>query len=77
MYRTKDGTGIYQFGYIENPDDGTFEIDIQRQPSYNGRYDGGHVTHRLSSDRGGNKICVTVGKEPRDIEAAVQRLRMC
>ena len=42
--------GLYQNGYI-------VEIDILYMPSYNYRDTGLHYTHRLTSERGGYKIC--------------------
>jgi len=46
-YRTKDGQADYSFN-IERQRDGTWRPYIERQPSYQGRADDGHVTHRLS-----------------------------
>lgn len=65
-YRTLDGTGYYQFRYAQVGNH--FEIDILNQPSYGGRDTSATVTHRLSSSRGGSKICISSGHEPRDIE---------
>lgn len=67
-YRTKCGTGIYKFRYVDLGD--FFEIDILEQPSYNGRPSGGHASHRLPSDRGGEKICLAPGHEPKTIDQA-------
>lgn len=67
-YRTKNGKGLYSFRYVDIG--GKFEIDILSQPSYAGKSSGGHITHRLSSSRGGQKICINTGKEPKDIETA-------
>lgn len=67
-YRTKDGSGIYKFRFVNIG--GKFEIDILSQPSYAGRSDGTITSHRLPSARGGKKICLTTGKEPKDITAA-------
>ncbi len=67
-YRTKDGMAHYKFRYVDIG--GKFEIDILSQPSYEGRDESSSVSHRLSSDRGGKKICLSVGKEPTDLETA-------
>ncbi len=67
-YRTKDGSSIYKFRFVNIG--GKFEIDILSQPSYSGRSDGSIASHRLPSARGGKKICLTTGKEPKDITAA-------
>lgn len=67
-YRTKDGSGIFKFRFVDLG--GKFEIDIDSQPSYGVRNDDSHATHRLSSARGGKKICITVGKEPKTLESA-------
>lgn len=67
-YRTKDGFAFYRFRYVKIS--GHFEIDILKQPSYGGRSTGCHITHRLSSSRGGKKICISRGREPKTIEKA-------
>ena len=67
-YRTKDGSGVYKFRFVKVGS--KFEIDIASQPSYAGRNDGANVAHRLPSSRGGKKICVSVGREPKDLESA-------
>jgi hypothetical protein len=67
-YRTKDSSGLYKFRFVDLG--GKFEIDILFQPSYGTRNDGGNATHRLPSSRGGKKICISVGKEPKTIESA-------
>lgn len=67
-YRTKDGSAFYKFRYVDLG--GKFEIDILEQPSYSGRADSAHVTHKLPSDRGGEKICIASGSEPTGIEGA-------
>ncbi len=67
-YRTKDGSGIYKFRFVKVGS--KFEIDITSQPSYAGRDEGANTAHRLPSSRGGKKICISTGKEPKDIGAA-------
>lgn len=67
-YRTKDGLGIYKFRFVNIG--GKIVIDILSQPSYAGRGESSSVTHRLSSSRGGQKICLSAGKEPTTIESA-------
>jgi hypothetical protein len=67
-YRTKDGMGIYKFRFVDLG--GKFEIDIDSQPSYGVRNNGSLATHRLPSSRGGKKICISVGKEPKTLETA-------
>ncbi len=67
-YRTKCGRGVYKFRYVDLGN--YFEIDILSQPSYNGRSFGGHITHRLSSSRGGYKICIASPHVPKTIDVA-------
>lgn len=67
-YRTKDGKALYKFRFVNI--DGKFEIDILNQPSYGSRDASNVVSHRLPSARGGNKICISDGKEPKTIESA-------
>jgi|GEM_PF-941848 len=67
-YRTKDGTGLYKYHFVEKG--GKFDIDIISQPSYEGRNDSSVASHRLLSPRGGKKICFASGKEPKDIKTA-------
>lgn len=54
-YITPQGTE-FEFGFDFK--DGNYVIHILNQPSYNGRPDGGHETHRLSLN-GGHVICWT------------------
>ena len=67
-YRTKDGTAVYKFRYIDIG--GKFEIDILEQPSYSYRDTSAHKTHRLPSARNGQKICISAGCEPTTLEGA-------
>lgn len=67
-YRTKDGSGIYKFRFVDLG--GKFEIDIESQPSYEGRDDSSVASHRLLSSRGGKKICISNGQEPKNLESA-------
>jgi hypothetical protein len=67
-YRTKDGSAIYKFSYIDMG--GKFEVDIILQPSYQNRDSSESVAHWLPSARGGKKICVTLGCEPTSLQAA-------
>lgn len=46
-YRTRDGRADYQFSF-EQQRDGTWKPFILSQPSYQGREDDAHSTHRLS-----------------------------
>ncbi len=64
-YRTKDGLAYYKFRYIKIR--GFWEIDILEQPSYKNKDSGAHATHRLNSSRGGKKICLSSGHEPRTL----------
>ena len=54
-YKTHSGN-VYGFRF-ERMSDGYYEVDITSQPSYQGRATNGHSTHRLSSSRGGQRIC--------------------
>lgn len=68
LYRTRDGKELYKFRFVDIG--GKFEIDILSQPSYGSRDASSSVSHRLPSARGGNKICITAGMEPKTIESA-------
>jgi hypothetical protein len=46
-YRTKDGQADYQFSF-ENQSDGTWLVYIESQPSYRGRSEDAHETHRFT-----------------------------
>ena len=67
-YRTKDGSSLYKFRYVDNG--GRFEIDILEQPSYNGKIYSAGYSHILPSARGGSKICISGGYEPKSIDKA-------
>ena len=67
-YRTKDGSAVYKFRYVDIG--GKFEIDILEQPSYRFRGNEAHITHRLPSSRSGQKICITSGHEPTTLDGA-------
>jgi len=67
-YRTRDGSAYYKFRYVDIG--GKYEIDILSQPLYGSRDSSLHASHRLSSSRGGYKICISVGHEPRTLEKA-------
>ena len=53
----------FVFNYINLG--GYWEIDIARFPDYRGRNTSASIIHTLPSDRGGRKICVATGHEPR------------
>lgn len=53
----------FVFNYINVG--GYWEIDIARFPDYRGRSTSAYIIHTLPSDRGGRKICVATGHEPR------------
>jgi len=67
-YRTKDGSAIYKFRYVQVGNH--FEIDIIEQPSYQSRDNGSLTTHRITSARGGQQICISAGYKPQSIEKA-------
>jgi hypothetical protein len=54
-FTTRLGTD-FKFAFDFN--DGCFEIHILEQPSYGGRDDNNHLTHRITTDSG-FKICWT------------------
>ena len=56
-YRTKDGRADYSFSFEQQPD-GAWRAYIADQPSYQGREDDAHTTHRLS-DGGRKYVCWT------------------
>ena len=47
-----------------------WEIDIVDLPNYQGRNTSAYIIHTMPSDRGGKKICVATGHEPKSEEAA-------
>ncbi|GHS92913.1 hypothetical protein FACS1894203_5510 [Bacteroidia bacterium] len=67
-YRTRDARALFTFRYVDIG--GKFEIDIISQPLYGSRDSSLHATHRLSSSRGGYKICISTGHEPRTLDKA-------
>jgi hypothetical protein len=67
-YRSEDGKHLFRFNFIDCG--GYIQIDILEQPSYNGLDSSSHVSHRLSSQRGGHKICIA--NEPKTIEEAIK-----
>ena len=84
LYRSKviDSDGSYfdfRLAYVSvyNPERGVnyWEIDIISLPSYRGRNTSAATIHTLPSDRGGRKICVAEGHEPRS-EWAAKKLSM-
>ena len=53
----------FKFNYVNL---GSYwEIDIVDLPNYRGRSTSAYIIHTLPSDRGGKKICVATGHEPR------------
>ena len=56
-YRSSDGCADYEFSF-EEQSDGTWRAYIEDQPSYHGRSEDAHSTHRLSS-WGRKYICWT------------------
>ena len=63
-YRTRDGRAYFKFRFVPQ---GFFfthwEIDILAMPSYGGRSEGLHETHRLPSDRSDCRYRVCIGDE--------------
>ena len=53
----------FVFNYIHL--DNYWEIDIVSLPDYRGRSTSAFIIHTLSSSRGGRKICVVAGHEPK------------
>ena len=47
FYKTRDGQANYRFSFEEQPG-GSWRAYILDQPSYRGRDEGAHTTHRLS-----------------------------
>lgn len=56
-YRTRNGNGIYKFGFKKVGSH--YQVDVDATPSYGARSSDGHSTHRLSSDTSatGTRIC--------------------
>lgn len=69
-YRTRNGKGHYKFGFRQ--EGGRVEVDIDATPSYKGRSEDAHTTHRLNSStaRTGTKICFANADSVRTIEQA-------
>lgn len=63
----------FVFNYINLG--GYWEIDIVSLPDYRGRSTSASIIHTLPSDRGGKKICVATGHEPRS-ERDAKKLSM-
>ena len=67
------------FSYVRvyNSERGVYywEIDIIQLPNYRGRRTDAYIIHTLPSERGGKKICVAAGHEPRT-ESDALRLSM-
>lgn len=70
-YRSKDGRTYFQFSYIWMSS-GFYQINIHKQPSYNGRPSSEGIAHWLPTSSNGahRKICFTTGKEPRTLDIA-------
>jgi len=62
---------VFNFVWVGN----FYEIDIVSLPDFRGRETGSARNHWLSSDRGGRKICIASGHEPRN-EKAAKKLAM-
>lgn len=67
-YRTSDGQALFTFRFV--PMGNHFEIDIVDQPDYGHRRTDAHSTHRLSSDRGGCRICLGDPRAASDLQSA-------
>ena len=67
LYRSKVTDNGRYFDFVFNYINlgGYWEIDIARLPDYRGRNTSAYIIHTLPSDRGGKKICVATGHEPR------------
>ena len=57
-YRTEDGLADYFFSF-ERQRDGSYRAYIVSQPSYRGRSDDMHSTHRLRDSGGRPYVCWT------------------
>jgi len=55
VYRTNDGKAYFEYSFVNVGN--YYEVDIVSQPSYNSRDSSLHSTHRLTSKRGGHKVC--------------------
>ena len=54
-YRTKDGKAKFKFRFAEKG--GRVDVDILKTPTYGNKSRDRHKTHRVKSERGGDKIC--------------------
>ena len=70
-YRTKDGRAYFSFSYVWMSG-GYYQINIHKQPSYNGRPSSEGVAHWLSTSSNGanKKICFHANKEPKTLDIA-------
>jgi len=60
----------FVFNYVYLEDKHYWEVDIVSLPSYQGRDDSSYLIHTTPSARGGNKLWVMEGTEPRtELEA--------
>lgn len=78
QYRSRviDFNGSYFDFFLSYVDCGPYwEIDILQLPDYRGRSTSAGIIHTLPSARGGRKICVADGHEPRS-ESAAKKLSM-
>lgn len=69
VYRTNDGNALFTFRFI-NQGNGTWRADIQRQPSYAGRANDLHTTHRLPSETALTGYQVCYAEPPRSFATA-------
>lgn len=60
----------YIFGANIVKVDDYYEIDLTSLPDYQGRDTSASIIHTLTSARGGRKICVSTGREPRSEKEA-------
>jgi len=58
-------TYLFEFVYDIVEVDGHWDMDIVRLPDYGNRSMSAFILHTQPSERGGKKVCVAAGKEPR------------
>lgn len=68
IYRTKDGRADYGFS-IERQSSGEYRAYITSQPSYQGREDDGHASHRYTDSRDNRKFICFEGNVKSEADA--------
>lgn len=68
VYRTK--CGKRQFSCEIHQTSRGYEVDILKNPSFEGRSENASTIHQITSPRGGRMICFSGGKNPKTLQKA-------